>query len=188
MRGVEERPDRLVYRLGVVSAAEEQSLLAVVRDLDVKAVVVRGQTARRTFRHFGYTYSFGSGELVPTDAIPDCLTDVRARCAEMAGVDPLSFAQALVTRYPPAATIGWHRDAPAFGRAVAGLSLGADCVMRFQRRVAGGGRRVFELPLAPRSGYVLAGAARWAWQHSIPAVAQERYSITFRIVKAAGRS
>jgi len=188
MRGAEERPDGLIYRPGVVSAAEEQSLLTAVRDLDLEAVVMRGQTARRTVRHFGFTYSFDSGELVPTDAIPDYLTDMRARCAEMAGVEPLSFAQALVTRYPPGATIGWHRDAPAFGRAVAGLSLGSDCVMRFQRRAAGRERRVFELPLAPRSGYVLTGAARWVWQHSIPAVAQERYSITFRTLKAAGRS
>jgi DNA oxidative demethylase len=188
MRGTEERPDGLVSRPGVVSAAEEQSLLAAIRDLDLEAVVMRGQTARRTVRHFGYTYSFDSGELVPTDPIPDYLTDVRARCAELAGVDPLLFAQALVTRYPPGATIGWHRDAPVFGRVIAGLSLRSDCVMRFQRRAAGGERRVFELPLAPQSGYVLAGAARWVWQHSIPAVAQERYSITFRTLKAASTS
>lgn len=98
-------------------------------------------------------------------------------------------AAALITRYPAGATIGWHRDAHAFGTVVGGLSLGSDCVMRFQRRAAGGERRVFEQPLDRRSGYVLTGAARWVWQHSIPAVPHERFSITFRTLRdAAGGS
>jgi alkylated DNA repair dioxygenase AlkB len=36
------------------------------------------------------------------------------------------------------------------------------------------------LELAPRSAYVLRDAARWRWQHSIPATTVLRYSITFR--------
>ena len=87
--------------------------------------------------------------------------------------------QALVTRYPPGSVIGWHRDAPAFGPTVAGLSLGSSCLLRFQRGRADN-RRVYEVELAPRSAYVLAGAARASWQHSIPAVPELRYSITFR--------
>jgi hypothetical protein len=50
--------------------------------------------------------------------------------------------------------------------------------MRFQRR-AGGVRYLFELELAPRSAYLLQGAARYAWQHGIPPVKSLRYSITF---------
>lgn len=52
--------------------------------------------------------------------------------------------------------------------------------MRFQRTAAGGERRVYEQLLARRSAYVLRGAARSAWQHSIPAVEEERWSVTFR--------
>jgi alkylated DNA repair dioxygenase AlkB len=52
--------------------------------------------------------------------------------------------------------------------------------MRFQRRAAGGERRVHEEALPRRSGYVLAGAARWVWQHSIPPVKELRYSVTYR--------
>jgi len=103
----------------------------------------------------------------------------------MAGVDPLRFEQALVTRYPVGATIGWHRDARAFGTVVGGVSLESGCVMRFQRRAAGGERWVFEQPLARCSAYVLSGAARWVWQHSIPGVARERNSITFRTLRDA---
>lgn len=181
MRGVEERPHGFMYRSAVVSTAEEQMLLQVFGDLDFEPVVMRGQPARRTVRHFGFTYDFDPWALTGTDPIPDYLSAVRIRCAEMAGIDPTTFEQALVTRYPVGATIGWHRDARAFGAVVGGVSLGSDCVMlRFQRRAAGGERQVFDQPLARRSAYVLAGAARWVWQHSIPAVGQERYSITFR--------
>lgn len=185
MRGVEERPGGLRYRHAVVSPGEERILLQIFRDLDFEPVVMRGQPARRTVRHFGYTYDFDSCGLTRTDPIPGYLAEVRERCAETAGIDPRSFEQALVTRYPVGATIGWHRDARAFGTVVGGVSLGSDCVMRFQRRAAGGERRVFEQPLARCSAYVLAGAARWVWQHSIPAVAQERYSITFRTLSDA---
>jgi alkylated DNA repair protein (DNA oxidative demethylase) len=187
MRGVEERPNGLMYRPAVLSAGEEQMLLETLNDLDFEPVAMRGQPARRTVRHFGYTYDFDSWGLTRTDPIPDYLAKLRVRCAEMAGIDPMSFEQALVTRYPAGATIGWHRDARAFGTVVGGVSLGSDCVMRFQRRAAGGERRVFEQPLARRSAYVLSSAARWVWQHSIPAVAQERYSITFRTLSNAAR-
>jgi alkylated DNA repair dioxygenase AlkB len=144
---------------------------------------MRGRPARRTVRHFGYGYHFDSWQLTPTDPIPDCLRPLRTDAARLAGLAPEEFAQALVTRYPPGATIGWHRDAAAFGSRVAGVSLGADCVMRFQRRAAGGERRVHEQPLRRRSAYVLSGAARFAWQHSIPPVPATRYSVTFRTVR-----
>jgi hypothetical protein len=42
------------------------------------------------------------------------------------------LADLLVTRYPPGAGIGWHRDAPQFGD-VSGVSLQATCRMRFRR-------------------------------------------------------
>jgi alkylated DNA repair dioxygenase AlkB len=69
-----------------------------------------------------------------------------------------------------------------FGSKIAGVSLGAPARMRFQRTV-GGERETAALELAPRSAYVLAGPARWSWQHSIPAAKDLRYSITFRTLK-----
>jgi alkylated DNA repair dioxygenase AlkB len=56
--------------------------------------------------------------------------------------------------------------------------------MRFQRG-KGDARQVAEITLKPRSAYVLAGAARFTWQHSIPATKALRYSITFRTLKAS---
>jgi alkylated DNA repair dioxygenase AlkB len=39
---------------------------------------------------------------------------------------------------------------------------------------------VFKQTLAPRSIYLLRGAARWDWQHSVSPTRSLRYSITFR--------
>ena len=187
MRGVPERPDGLAYRPDLLDAAEERDLLAALEDLPLHEVRMHGQVARRTVRHFGFDYGYESWRLTPTDPLPEWLRELRARCAAFARLASDDLAQTLVTRYPPGATIGWHRDAPMFGPVVVGVSLRSACVMRFQRRV-GDERRVYEQELAPRSAYVLSGDARAAWQHSIPPVPDLRWSITYRTVRGRART
>jgi alkylated DNA repair dioxygenase AlkB len=108
---------------------------------------------------------------------------LRARCGALAGVQAEALVEALVQRYPEGATIGWHRDAPSFGLVV-GVSLGSACRLRF-RRGRPRERTTVELELAPRSGYVLAGKARWRWEHGIPPTRELRYSVTFRTLRDA---
>ncbi|MGW5668645.1 alpha-ketoglutarate-dependent dioxygenase AlkB [Micromonospora sp. NPDC003776] len=179
MRGIHERPAGLSYQPDLVDEDEERSLLATLDALDIRTVEMHGQIARRTVRQYGYRYDYGSFQLTATEALPVALRPVRDRCAALAGLEPGDLAQTLVTRYPPGSVIGWHRDAPAFGPTVVGLSLASACLLRFQRG-RGEDRRVYELELAPRSGYVLSAAARSSWQHSIPLVPDLRYSLTFR--------
>ena len=182
-RSVQERPEGLTYRPDLISEDEEHAVLTVIDAIDFREVTMRGQTARRTVRHFGFDYDYESyGKLERAEPLPAELVWLRDRCAELAELEPGELAQTLVSRYPPGAPIGWHRDAPMFGAKVVGVSLLAPCRMRFQRGT-GEERRVFELELEPRSGYVLAGAARSAWQHSIPPVKELRYSITFRTLR-----
>src|SRR4051794_23193425 len=175
-------PEGLVYREEFIDAGEERRLLGLFETLDFREVVMRGQTARRTVRHFGLDYDYESGELVAADPLPEPLHVLRDRCATLIEREPADLVQILVSRYPQGAGIGWHRDAPMFGSKIAGVSLLAPCRMRFQRTVQGE-RRVAALELAPRSAYVLGGAARWSWQHSIPATKDLRYSVTFRTLK-----
>jgi len=178
----QDPPDGLVSVPGFLDETEERSLLAVLAELHYSAVVLHGQAARRVVRHYGWDYGYESRALGRADPVPAALEPVRARAAALVGRPAEDFAEVLVTRYPPGAGIGWHRDAPMFGREVVGVSLGAECRMRFQRR-RGGQRETYALALAPRSAYVLAGAARSAWQHSVPPVRAERYSLTFRTVR-----
>jgi len=174
-------PEGLVYVAEALSAAEETALLEQIATLRFDPIVLHGRPARRTARHYGLGYDYASRTPEPGEPLPEWLEPARARAAELAGVAPAELVEALVQHYPPGATIGWHRDAPAFGLVV-GLSLASACRLRFQRG-KGGDRRVFEQLLERRSGYVLAGAARWAWQHSIPATKDERFSITFRTLR-----
>jgi alkylated DNA repair dioxygenase AlkB len=175
-------PSGLVYRPDLISEAEEQQALAVLEAMEFSTITMHGRTARRTVRHFGLAYGYESWQLVPTDPLPDELAWLADRAGSLAGLDADEFAQILISRYPPGSTIGWHRDAPMFGPRVVGISLASACRMRFQRG-KGPARQVAEVILAPRSGYVLAGAARYAWQHSIPPIKALRYSIAFRTLK-----
>ena len=175
-------PEGFLYVDDVLSEQEESGLLHQVEGLDFSAVVMHGVAARRTTRHYGYGYEFQSQALTEADPLPDWLVELRDRVAASTGEEPAQFVEALVTRYPPGATMGWHRDAPGFGDVVLGVSLGARCRLRFQRG-KGPDRVVAEQLLEPRSVYALKGAARWLWQHSIPAVKETRYSVTFRTLR-----
>jgi len=179
-------PSGLVYRPDFITEAEERQVLAVLEAMEFRTVTMHGRTARRTVRHFGLDYGYESWELVPTDPLPEELTWLQERAASLAGLDPAELVQILVSRYPPGATIGWHRDAPMFGAKVVGVSLASACRMRFQRG-KGDRRQVAEVTLEPRSAYMLSGAARFAWQHSIPPTKALRYSITFRTLKPSQR-
>src|SRR3712207_6234574 len=181
MRGIWEPPDGLTYVSDVLTAPQAERLLCRLAEDSFGEVRMRGQVARRTVRQYGVRYHFETAEITPGDPIPEWLLDLRRRCAELLGSTEERLAECLLTRYPPGATIGWHRDAPMFGDVV-GVSLGSACLLRFQRG-QGDGRRVFEQVLEPRSAYALTGPSRTAWQHSIPAVGDERYSITFRTLR-----
>jgi len=144
-------------------------------------IVIRGQAARRTARHFGLGYDYQSRTPRPGEPIPHWIEPVRRAAAELGGVAPAELVEVLAQRYPAGSTLGWHRDAPAFG-IVVGISLLGRSRLRFQRGRRER-RRVWDVELEPRSGYVLAGEARWSWEHSIPPAKELRYSITFRTLK-----
>jgi DNA oxidative demethylase len=180
----DELPEGLVYRDGFISAAEERQLLDELEAVEFRTVEMRGQTARRTVRHFGLDYDYETGDLIPADPLPQSMAWLRDRCAALMERDPSDLVQILVSRYPAGAGIGWHRDAPMFGSRIVGVSLLAPCRMRFQRTV-GGVRSTAALELAPRSAYLLSSKARWSWQHSIPGTKALRYSIAFRTLKRA---
>jgi alkylated DNA repair dioxygenase AlkB len=54
--------------------------------------------------------------------------------------------------------------------------------LRFRRQNGAKWQR-FTLEAQPRSLYMMTGAARQTWEHSIPPVAAPRFSITFRTMR-----
>jgi alkylated DNA repair dioxygenase AlkB len=176
-------PDGFTYVPDFITDQEEHGLLARAGDLEFGQVTMRGVVARRRVRQYGWHYRFDTYQLTQGPPIPEFLFPLQARAGLLAGVAAAELSEALFTEYPPGATIGWHRDAPMFG-VVVGISLGSACRFRLRPRVPPGTDHPREKPLtvvlAPRSAYVLDGAARRGWEHSIPAVEELRYSITFR--------
>jgi len=176
-------PSGLRYHPDFIAIEEESELLDQIGRLELCAVRMHGVTARRRVKHFGWLYGYESWKIQPGPPLPDFLAPVRRRAAALIGLnDPARLEEVLITEYQPGAGIGWHRDAPMFGDAVVGISLGGACRLRFRRGKVRQ-RESADLILGPRSAYVLAGAARTEWQHSIPAVASLRYSITFRTLR-----
>jgi alkylated DNA repair dioxygenase AlkB len=89
-----------------------------------------GIPAHRRTGHFGWLYGYDSAKIAPGPPVPDFLAPLCNRIAPLLGRAP---DEVLVTEYMPGAGIGWHRDAPAFGPVVVGISLLGPCRMRFQR-------------------------------------------------------
>jgi len=109
-----------------------------------------------------------------------------ASLARFAHCPAEDFAQALVSEYTPGTPIGWHLDRAHYNNIV-GVSLLSPATLRLRRREGNRWQRSSQV-LEPRSAYILSGAARTLWQHSIPPVSELRYSVTFRTLSRAGSS
>jgi DNA oxidative demethylase len=181
MRGVSERPEGLNVALNVISERDEADVVASLQEFTLAPMMIRGVASKRLVRHFGVAYDAVSRQISDAPAAPDPVRDAADAAVRSLGRNPADFTEILVTRYPPGAGIGEHRDAPAFG-VVAGLSLLSPCTMRF---TVGSGteRRVWEQLLPPRSAYLLSGPARTIWRHRIDPVRWERWSITARTIR-----
>jgi alkylated DNA repair dioxygenase AlkB len=175
-----ELPEGFVYRPDFLDEVEERELLCQIERLDFQPFDFHGYIARRRIVEYGWEYDFGTRKTSVTSQVPDFLRPLRERAAEFAAVTPEALVEAVVTEYPAGAPIGWHRDVPQF-EIIVGISLASACRMRLKPYKTEG--KLVSIVLEPRSAYLMRGPARWNYQHSIPAVENLRYSITFRTLR-----
>ena len=173
-------PEGLHYQPELIGPSDEEALVTRIRVLPFREFEFHGYLGKRRVVSFGWHYDFSGQKLRKAEDVPDFLLELRRRAASLADLEPSEFQHVLVTEYSPGAGIGWHRDKAVFGK-VAGISLLAPCVLRFRRK-AGDKWERSNVPIEPRSAYLLTGPARSEWQHSISRVDRLRYSITFRNV------
>jgi alkylated DNA repair dioxygenase AlkB len=182
-------PDGFQYRNDFITRDEEASLAEEIARLEFSTFEMRGVVARRRVAFFGRSYDAGGAVTPP---LPAFLLPLRVRVAVWADVDADAFAMALINEYRPGAPIGWHRDAPQYD-IVAGISLLSSCRMKFRPYVRPGARAstdrrrrtaTHEIDLERRSGYLMTGESRNAYEHHIPAMTTLRYSITFRTARS----
>jgi alkylated DNA repair dioxygenase AlkB len=169
------------YQAEFIDQVEERRLVQELRRLDFAPFEFHGFAGKRRVLSFGWRYDFNTGGLEKTKDIPAFLIKVRDAAALFSGLHPLRLQQALLTEYPQGAPIGWHKDRFTFGEVI-GISLLSACTLRFRKRIGAQWLRS-SIVLEPRSAYLLRGPSRIEWEHSIPAVASLRYSITFRTMR-----
>jgi alkylated DNA repair dioxygenase AlkB len=180
-------PDGFLYRQNFLSEAEEHDLIREIQKLHLAPFKYYQFTGKRRTASFGWQYEFGKSEITTAPDMPAFLLPVRTRAGKFFNIDPDSFTQMSIIEYSAGSPIGWHRDIPQFG-VVVGVSLGAACRMRFRKYDRGRSKdsnraEILSIELQPRSIYLMSGASREIWQHSIPPVKELRYAIMMRTVR-----
>jgi alkylated DNA repair dioxygenase AlkB len=181
-------PDGFSYRQNFISETEEHELIQEIQKLHLTPFKYYQFTGKRRTASFGWQYEFGASEITTAPDPPAFLLPVRTRAGNLFNIDPNSLIQTSVIEYSIGSPIGWHRDIPHFG-VVVGISLGAACRMRFRKYNRGRSKRlnrdeILSIELQPRSIYLMGGASREIWQHSIPPVKELRYSVMMRTLRA----
>jgi len=182
-------PDGFIYQPNFLSEAEEQELIREIQQIHLAPFRYYQFTGKRRTANFGWQYEFGASEITRAPDVPPFLLPVRTRAGNLFDIDPSSLVQTSIIEYSTGSPIGWHRDVPHFG-VVVGISLGAACRMRFRkyRRARSKNLKrdeILSIELQPRSIYLMSGASREIWQHSIPPVKELRYAIMMRTLRAA---
>jgi len=179
--GLSALPEGFRYKPELIDTSLEHELIKRMRELHFEPFQFHGFEGKRRVVSFGWRYDFNGGGLKEAEDLPAFLLPIREAAAASFGIEAASLEQALLLEYPPGSTIGWHRDRPVFGDVV-GISLLSRCTFRFRRK-AGVKWERRSLTAEPRSAYILQGASRSEWEHSIPEVSELRYSITFRSLR-----
>ncbi|MER9118843.1 alpha-ketoglutarate-dependent dioxygenase AlkB [Mesorhizobium sp. M0954] len=177
----DDLPEGFRYQPELITPDEEAALASQLATLPFQPFDFYGHLANRRVVGFGQRYDYDRGEVVEAPPIPGFLLPLREKVAAFARLPAETFVQVLINEYRPGAGIGWHRDKPHF-KAVAGVSLLAACSFRLRRKNGTRWDRK-TVTVDPRSAYLMTGAARNEWEHSIPPVAEHRYSITLRTLR-----
>ncbi|WP_322418035.1 alpha-ketoglutarate-dependent dioxygenase AlkB [Mesorhizobium huakuii] len=178
----EDLPEGFAYRPALITPREETELARHLEGLPFQAFDFHGHPANRRVVGFGLRYDYDRREVVEALPIPGFLLPLREKVAAFARRPAEAFAQVLINEYRPGAGIGWHRDKPHF-EDVAGVSLLAPCGFRLRRKSGDGWERRTVI-VEPGSAYLMTGPSRIEWEHSIPPLAEHRYSITLRTLRS----
>ena len=180
-------PDGFIYREDFISAAEEQELIRGIRKVQLEPFKYYQFTGKRRTVSFGWQYEFGTNEITAAPEVPPFLLPLRTRAENAFAIEPNNLVQTSIIEYSTGSPIGWHRDIPQFG-VVVGISLGAACRMRFRKYSRVRSKKLdrdeaLSIELKPRSIYLMSGASRESWQHSIPPVKELRFAIMMRTLR-----
>jgi hypothetical protein len=84
-------PEGFRYRPELIGTAEEDALLAHVRELPFREFEFHGYTGKRRVVSFGWQYDFSARHLRRADDIPEYLLALREAAATFAGMEAEEF-------------------------------------------------------------------------------------------------
>jgi alkylated DNA repair dioxygenase AlkB len=171
-------PEGFRYQTDFIDHQHEVRLVEQLQTLDLKPFEFHGHLGNRRVISFGLRYNYDQREVQAAPDMPSFLDELREKAAQFAGHSAQDLKQVGINEYRQDAGIGWHRDKPEFGDVI-GVSLLAPVRLRLRLRQGQKWERR-SIDIEPRSVYLLSGPARTQWEHSIPPVAELRYSIMFR--------
>jgi len=177
-------PEGFSYFSDFVTIEEEIQLLKEISAIELHPLLFQGFEAKRKVSSFGFDWSFEKRKLSKGKEIPSSFDFLLQKIADRLKIQKNTFAELLITEYPIGSVINWHRDAPPFD-IIVGISLLADCTFRLRPYDKAKQKRnaIISLLVKQRSLYIIKGAARSEWEHSIAPVKQLRYSITLRTLR-----
>ena len=151
-----------------ISPDEEQAILASIPRPEATDTKERNSIFRYGRKHI-YTNAFVS------KVIPEPIQAVANRLVEKGLLDAVPTC-VTVNQFHKGQIIKPHFDDPKCGPVITVLSLLSTATMRFHK-----GDETLPVELPPRSLVQMRGDTRSIWQHSIDSVAEERYSVVFRL-------
>ncbi|HEX8546557.1 MAG TPA: alpha-ketoglutarate-dependent dioxygenase AlkB [Cytophagaceae bacterium] len=174
-------PQGFQYFNDFITVKEENDLLDFISKTPLHTFLFQGYEAKRRVESFGYDYNFDKRTISKSRPIPSFFHPLIDRVANLLQFDAQDFVELLITEYPLGSVINWHRDAPPF-KLIAGLSLQSDCKFRLRPydKAEQDRHSIISFTAAQRSLYIMEGASRSEWEHSIAPVKKVRYSITLR--------
>lgn len=159
----------LTYIPSYITVDEQNELIGTIdqQEWSIKS--------KRRVQHYGYRYEYKDGLLASSSYLGD-LPDWVNKIAQRLSADGLTKKapdQVIVNEYEPGQGITSHVDCvPCFGNTIISLSLGSSCAMDFTSSQA---TEKISILLNPQSLVIMQGAARYEWQHGIPARKKDKY-------------
>jgi alkylated DNA repair dioxygenase AlkB len=114
-----------------ISHDEEKVLHEQIMKVPLHPLIFQGYEAKRKVASFGYDWNFQTRTLSKGNLIPQPFQFIIEKVAKKISIPVEQFGELLLTEYPTASVINWHRDAPPFG-VIAGISLLTACTLRFR--------------------------------------------------------
>ena len=196
----ELRTDREVTEAMVRQISNLQLLFDFITPLQERELLIKIDQQpwlsdlKRRVQHYGYKYDYKARRIDSSffvGELPPWLQQLGEKLVET-GILNIMPDQAIVNEYQPGQGIAMHIDCqPCFADTVISLSMGSDCLMKFEH--SADPAKKLELLLPQRSLVVMKAESRYNWLHGIVGRQKDnfngqvrkrgrRISITFRKV------